>query len=247
MKMEHIERLLGSRLESDAATARKNVGVQQLHSARIIETARIVADPSQPRRTFDDAEMAELVSSMRDVGQREPIRVRWDGSQDRWVIITGERRLRAAQTIGLPTLLAIVEGDALAEDRLLHLQVIENEVRAGLTAVEAGRAYKTLMTTWQCSQKELAARLGISESKVSRSLQSLDLPPEVQQEIAQCNRGGMVAVKRARKRPERREKPRKPVTVSCPAGTAVVTPKPGRTVVEVLTALLEQERRKGAA
>jgi ParB family chromosome partitioning protein len=247
MKIDHLERLLGNRLESDAATARRNVGVQQLHSARVIETARIVPDPSQPRRTFDDAEMAELISSMRDVGQREPIRVRWDGEQDRWVIVTGERRFRAAQTIGLPTVLAIVEGEDLAEDRLLHLQVVENEVRASLTAIEAGRAYKTLMTTWQCSQKELAARLGISESKVSRSLQALDLPSEVQQEIAQCNRGGMVAVKQARKRPARREKPRKPSTLSCAAGTAVVTPKPGRTVVEVLTSLLEQERRKGAA
>lgn len=248
MKLDHLEKLLGSRLEADAASARQTVGVKQLHSARVIETPRIVADPSQPRRTFDPAEMEELKASMREVGQREPIRVRWDGKQDRWVIVTGERRWRAAQSLGLPTLIAIVEGEDLPEDRLLHLQVVENEVRANLTAIEAGAAYKTLMTTWQCSQKELADRLGISQSKVSRSLQALDLPNEVQKEIAQCNRGGMTAVKQARKRPPRRQqKTAKPVRLTATVGAAVVTPKPGHTVVEVLAALLEQERGRAAA
>lgn len=247
MKLNHLERMLGGRIEADVSLAPQTVGVKQLHSARVIDTARIVADPSQPRRTFDDGEMQELAASLRDVGQREPVRVRWDGPQERWVIVTGERRWRAAQMIGLPTLLAIVEGEDLPSDRLLHLQVVENEVRAGLTAVDAGRAYQTLMTTWQCNQKELAARLKISESKVSRALQSLELPVEVQKEIARCNRGGMAAVKEARKRPAARSKKAKPVRLTCPAGSVVVTPKPGHTVVEVLTSLLEQERNKKAA
>jgi ParB family chromosome partitioning protein len=246
MKLSHLERILGSRVEEDASLDPKTVGVKQLHSARIVETARIVADPSQPRRVFADDEMAELAASLRDVGQREPIRVRWDAKQARWVIITGERRWRAAQVAGLTTMLALVEGDDLPADRLLHLQVVENEVRAGLTAVDAGRAYQSLMTTWQCSQKELAARLKISESKVSRALQALELPVEVQEEIAQCNRGGMVAVKQARKRPATRSKT-KTSKLSCPFGSVVVTVKPGRSVVEVLTALLEQERQRAAA
>jgi ParB family chromosome partitioning protein len=246
-KMEHLERLLGGRLEADAASASQTVGVRQLHSARVIDTGRIVADPAQPRRMFDETAMAELCASMRDVGQRDPIRCRWDGKQERWVIITGERRWRAAQQIGLQTMLVIVEGETLTEDRLLHLQVIENEVRANLTAVDAGQAYRTLMTTWQCNQRELAARLGVSESKVSRSLQALDLPDEIQREIAQCNRGGMAAVKQARTRPRRKPKAGKPIRVTCPAGAAVVTVKPGHTLVEVLTALLEQERGRAAA
>lgn len=247
MKLSHLERMLGGRVEADASLDPKTVGVKPLHHARVVETARIVADPSQPRREFSDDEMRELAASMRDVGQREPVRLRWDGKQERWVIITGERRWRAAQMIGLPTMLALVEGEDLPADRLLHLQVTENEVRAGLTAVDAGRAYQTLMTTWQCSQRELAARLGISESKVSRALQSLELPVEMQKEIAQCNRGGMVAVKQARKRPASRSKTSKPQRLTCPAGSAVVTVKPGRSVVDVLTSLLEQERQRAAA
>jgi hypothetical protein len=102
------------------------------------------------------------------------------------------------------------------------------------------------MATWQCSQKELAARLRISESKVSRALSALDLPVEVQKEIAQGNRGAIVAVKQARKRPASRSKTR-PAKLTCPVGSAVVTAKPGRTVVEVLTALLEQEKGRAAA
>ena len=248
MKFDHLERMLGNRLEADAATARQTVGVKQLHGARVIDTARITADPTQPRRTFDDDEMQELVASIREVGQREPIRVRWDGPQDRWVVVTGERRWRAAQMIGLPTMIALVEGDDLPSDRLLHLQVVENEVRANLTAVDAGRAYQTLMAMWACSQKELAARLGISESKVSRALQSLDLPEVVRDEIARGNRGGMAAVKQARKRAVRKSKTKsRSTTLSCDAGTAVVTVRPGRSVVEVLTGLLEQERKRGAA
>jgi ParB family chromosome partitioning protein len=246
-KIDHLERLLGTRLAADAAPAEKTVGVTNLHSARVIETARIVADPNQPRRTFDEGDLAELVESMRDVGQRDPIHVRWDGKQSRWVVVTGERRWRAAQRLGLATMTAIVDGDDVPEDRLLHLQVIENEIRASLSAVEAGQAYQTLMTLWQCSQRELAARLGVSESKVSRALQALALPPEVQQEIAQCNRGGMTAVKQARSRGSRRGKRARPTRLSCPAGAAVVTVKPGHTLVEVLTALLEQERSRAAA
>jgi ParB family chromosome partitioning protein len=248
MKSDHLARMLGSRLEADAAPSRQTVGVKQLHGARVIDTARIAADPTQPRRTFDDDEMQELVASIREVGQREPIRVRWDGKQDRWIVVTGERRWRAAQMIGLPEMIALVEGDDLPSDRLLHLQVVENEVRANLTAVDAGRAYQTLMTMWSCSQKELAARLGISESKVSRALQSLDLPETVRDEIARGNRGGMAAVKAARKRPSKKQKSMaKATTLSCSSGKAVITANPGRSVVEVLTALLEQERKRGAA
>jgi DNA polymerase-1 len=73
--------------------------------------------------------------------------------------------------IGLPEMIALVEGDDLPSDRLLHLQVVENEVRANLTAVDAGRAYQTLMTMWSCSQKELAARLGIDRSEAARYIE----------------------------------------------------------------------------
>ena len=248
MKLDHLERMLGTRLEADAAHAGQTVGVRQLHSARIIELGRIVPDPQQPRREFSDEDLDHLAGSLRDAGQREPIRVRWDGKQDRFVIVSGERRWRAAQRAGLTTLLAVVDGEELTEDRVLEMQMVENCLRVDLSAVEAGRAYRTLMTTWNCTQKDLAARLHVSESKVSRALQALDLPDEVQREIALGNRGGTTAVKQARRKPATRvQKSGKRIRLTCPAGTAVVTAKPGRTVVDVLVALLEQARQRDAA
>lgn len=246
MQAKDLERLLGNRVTADASTPRHAVGTKPLHGARVIDVARIVADPDQPRKTFDDADLQELADSIRDIGQQQPVRVRWSSQQDRYVIISGERRLRAAQRAGITTLIAVVEGEDLAADRLLQMQVVENEVRSNLTGVEAGAAYRSLMATWQCSQKELAERLRISESKVSRALSALDLPVEVQKEIAQGNRGAMVAVKQARKRPATRSKT-KTSKLSCPFGSVVVTVKPGRSVVEVLTSLLEQEQRRAAA
>lgn len=248
MKTDHLAKLLGTRLEADAGHAPRTVGVTPLQGARTIEVSRIVADPSQPRKDFNEEELDHLAGSLRDAGQREPIRVRWDAKQDRYVIVSGERRWRAAQRAGLTTLLAIIDGEEMTDDRILEMQMIENCLRADLSAVEAGRAYRTLMTAWACSQKELAARLHVSESKVTRSLQSLDLPPEVQREIVKGKRGGTTAVLKARQKPSTRAaKPTKPVRLTCTAGSAVVTVKPGRTVVEVLTALLEQERQRSAA
>lgn len=248
MKTDHLTRMLGTRLEADAGHAAKTVGVTPLHGARTIEVSRIVADPAQPRREFNEEELDQLAGSLRDAGQREPIRVRWDGKQDRYVIVSGERRWRAAQRAGLKTLLAVIDEGEMTADRILEMQMIENCLRADLSAVEAGRAYRTLMTAWACSQKELAARLHVSESKVTRALQALDLPETVQKEIAQGNRGGMTAVKQARRKPATTSaRPMKPVRLTCPAGSAVVTVKPDRTLVEVLMILLEQEQRRSAA
>ena len=248
MKMQHLERLMGGRLEADAGHAAKTVGVSQLPVARMIEVSRIVADPSQPRREFDDDDLERLAGSLRDIGQQQPVRVRWDGTQTRWVIISGERRWRAAQRAGMTSLMAVVEERALSDSQLLEAQMVENCVRSDLSAVEAGHAYRTLMTTWQCSQQELAARLHVSASKVSRALATLDLPAEVQREIAISNRGGTAAVQRARRRPGKRSKrAATSVRLVTPAGAAVITPNRGRTVVEVLAALLEQEQKREAA
>jgi ParB/RepB/Spo0J family partition protein len=239
MKLQHLERMLGGRLEADAAHAGQTVGVKSLHSAKVIEVARIVADPSQPRTEFDDEELDRLAASLRDAGQRETIRVRWDAAQDRYVIVSGERRWRAAQRAGIPTLLAVVDTDEMTGERLLEMQLIENCLRVDLSAVESGRAYRSLMQAWGCSQKELAARLHVSESKVCRAVQT---------EITKGKQGGMAAVKTARRKPlSRAVKQQRPVRLACPAGTAVVKVKSGHTLVEVLTALLEQERVREAA
>lgn len=250
---KHLSRLLGSRVEADAATAAQNVGVQPLTTGRVIQVDRIVADPSQPRREFDDEELDNLAASLRDHGQTDPVKVRWDAGQNRWVLIDGERRWRAAQRAKLTTLDVVVESRDLAADRLLEMQVIENALRQDLTVVESGKAFQHLIAAWGCTQQELAARLHISQSKVSRCLQALDLPAEVKEAVESGQVGGMNAVMKARRKPPAGKRGRgrpaapKPVRIDTDAGTVIVKPKSGRSVDDALAAAVADRRRKDAA
>jgi ParB family chromosome partitioning protein len=247
-KYDHLARLLGTRLETDARPNPRTVGATPVGGTFDIELGRIVRDPSQPRKEFDDDDLDRLAASLKADGQLEPVRVRYDAGQDRYVIVCGERRYRAALRAGLPTLLAIVDDRDMQPDRLTHLQLVENALRVDLSPLESARAYDALMSTWNCTQQELARRLNISESKVSRALALLALPAVVQGDIEAGKVGAIAAVKQARRKPVARcnRKP-KPARIATPVGVAVITPKSGQTVADVLVAALESERRKGAA
>lgn len=244
-KIEQLTRMMGVRMEADAAHAPQTVGVQAMQAAKIIEIGRIVADENQPRRDFDDEELASLSESLRDHGQTDPVKVRWDAARDRWVLIDGERRWRAAQRAGVKTLSAIVEARPLSSDRVLEYQLIENALRADLSAVEAGAAYKHLMAVWNVNQTALAKRLHISESKVSRALAALDLPAEVKAAVEAGEVGAVLAVQKARAK-RKTSKASKPTRITTPAGIVVVTAKPGQTVLDALLSAVDQVRKKAA-
>ena len=248
-KTDALSRMLGVRLSADAAHAGQTVGVSALTNAKVIEVSRIIPDPRQPRREFDATELDELAQSLRDVGQMQPVRVRWDAAADRWVLIAGERRYRAAMKAGLTTLTATVESQSMSSDRVLEFQLVENALRADLTPLESGAAYRELMAVWNCTQKELAGRLHISQSKVSRAISALDLPADVQQAVDDGKVGAVVAVKQARRKPasSRKSSKPKPVRIVTGIGVVIVTPKPGQSAVDVLLAAVEAERKRGAA
>lgn len=248
-KADALSRILGMRLTADAAHAGQTVGVTPLTTGKVIEVSRIIPDPKQPRRTFDDAELDDLAASLKTHGQQQPIRVRWDAGADRWVLIAGERRYRAAIKAGLTTLAATVETQDVDADRVLAFQLVENALRADLTPIEAGAAYRELMAVWNCTQQELAARLHVSQSKISRAIAALELPADIQQAVDQGKVGAVAAVKQARRKPTRTRKSSqpKPVRIVTSAGVVIVTPKPGQTVAAVLAAALDAEQRKGAA
>lgn len=245
---KHLQRLLGTKIEGDAAHAGPSVGVSLLTTAKIIPIDRIVADPNQPRREFDDEELQRLAGSLRDVGQTDPVKVRWDIAQDRYQLIDGERRWRAAQLVGMTVLTAIVDNRDMTTDRVLEMQVVENALRQDLTTLEAGAAYRSLMLAWGCTQQQLADRLHISQSKVSRSLAALELPPDLQRDVEVGAVAPVAAVKQAARRTGRR-KPTQPksVRIVTAAGVAVVTAKPGQSVIDVLMAAVDAERKRGAA
>ncbi|MGW4382085.1 ParB/RepB/Spo0J family partition protein [Kitasatospora sp. NPDC004531] len=141
----------------------------------------ISPNPRQPREVFDETKLAELVSSIREVGLLQPVVVRQTGP-DRYELIMGERRWRASREAGLELIPAIVR--ATEDDKLLLDALLENLHRAELNALEEAAAYDQLLRDFACTHDQLAARVGKSRSHVSNTLRLMKLPVSVQLKVA---------------------------------------------------------------
>ena len=151
-----------------SSPARAYEGRTQLREACKIRLDRIIADANQPRKEFDAVALDELAASLKSRGQLQPIRVRWDEAADRYVVVVGERRWRAAQRGGLESLVCVVaSGDATPEE-LLEDQLVENALRQDLKPVEEAKAYRQLLDSLGVSQRQLAERLHVSPQKITR-------------------------------------------------------------------------------
>lgn len=148
---------------------------------REIPPGSIVANPRQPRQVFEEESLAELVHSIREVGVLQPVVVREVG-QDRYELVMGERRWRAAQQAGLPLLPAIVR--ATADDALLRDALLENLHRQQLNPLEEAAAYHQLLQEFGATHEELARRIGRSRPQISNTIRLLNLPAGVQRRVA---------------------------------------------------------------
>ncbi len=141
----------------------------------------IVPNPRQPREIFDEDELEGLATSIRDMGLLQPLVVR-PLEEDRYELIAGERRLRAAKRAGVEALPALVrhtdDGDLLKE------ALVENIHRVQLNPLEEAAAYQQLLEEFEFSQEELASRLGKSRPSISNALRLLGLPQPVQRRVA---------------------------------------------------------------
>jgi ParB family chromosome partitioning protein len=135
-------------------------------------------NPHQPRTTMDPARLAELAASIRQSGIVQPILVRRLAG-DRYQIIAGERRWRAAQQAGLPTVPVTVR--EVPDERLLELALVENIQRQELNALEEAHAYKRLLEDLGLTQEEVAQRVGKDRSTVANTLRLLRVPKEVRE------------------------------------------------------------------
>jgi ParB family chromosome partitioning protein len=143
----------------------------------------IVANRNNPRRDFSADELGELADSIRERGVMQPILVRpWPGEPDRFEIIAGERRWRAAQRAGLHEVPVIVR--EVDEREALELAIIENVQRADLNPIEEADGYRQLIEQFKYSQNELADVIGKSRSHVANTLRLLKLPQRVRDLIA---------------------------------------------------------------
>lgn len=144
-----------------------------------IEIDRIVPNPNQPRKDFNEEELADLADSIRREGLLQPVLVRpKDGD---YQIVAGERRWQASKIAGLTSIpVRIVEMD---DERTLRVALIENLQRTDLNPIEEARGYKDLMDKGSLTQAELAAAVSKSRSAIANTLRLLDLPKAVQEYI----------------------------------------------------------------
>jgi ParB family chromosome partitioning protein len=151
-------------------------GLERRGAAASAPIDRIVPNPRQPRRTFDDETLDELATSIRQLGVLQPVLVR--STADGYELIAGERRLRAARRAGLSEVpIVVVDTD---EQGSLERALVENVHRSDLNPIEEAAAYKQLMEEGGLTQEALGQKLGRNRVSVSNALRLLDLPLEVQ-------------------------------------------------------------------
>jgi len=149
-------------------------------ATRQIPIADVAANPFQPRSRFDDTALKELAASIKATGVLQPVLVR--RRDDGYQLVAGERRLRAAQLAGMPSIPAIVRE---VDDReMMELALIENVQREDLNPIDEAKAYKALVSTVGLTHDQLSERVGKQRSSISNSLRLLGLPPEVQDMVS---------------------------------------------------------------
>ncbi|MBY3467497.1 ParB/RepB/Spo0J family partition protein [Rhizobium laguerreae] len=148
---------------------------------RMIPIEFVSRNPRNPRRFFDDSELHDLASSIRQHGIVQPIVVR-TMSRDRYDIIAGERRWRAAQLAGLIEIPVIIRD--VDDKTALEIAIVENVQRADLNALEEALGYEQLIAEYGYTQNDLGEIIGKSRSHVANSLRLLKLPDPVRDLLA---------------------------------------------------------------
>lgn len=166
------------------------VKVKPMEEMSEIRIADIVPNPTQPRTEFDEEALEELAESIRQLGLIQPITVKRSG--DKYIIISGERRWRAAEKAGLEALPAYIRE---VDDTTLHaMALVENIQREDLNAIEISLGMQRLIEECGLTQEALAERLGKKRSTVANYLRLLNLPDEVQFAI----KGGIISMGHAK-------------------------------------------------
>ncbi|MEY4692787.1 MAG: hypothetical protein RL437_67 [Actinomycetota bacterium] len=172
---------LGTNLDALIPLTINNNDVQEVVGAQDeIDINLIDPNPRQPRTVFDQEALQELVASIKEIGILQPPVVRIVGA--RYELIMGERRLRAAKLAGLKQIPVIIR--QTPNNELLREALIENIHRSQLNALEEGAAYSQLLNDFNCTQEELAQKLGRSRSVITNMMRLLNLPTSVQQKVA---------------------------------------------------------------
>ena len=158
-----------------------NAGTVQGATFRELPLDAITPNARQPREHFDEEALAELVTSIKEVGLLQPVVVR-EIADGRYELIMGERRFRASRAAGLATIPAIVRDTP--DDAMLRDALLENLHRQQLNPLEEAAAYQQLLEDFGATHEQLAERIGRSRSQVTNTIRLLNLPGGVQKRVA---------------------------------------------------------------
>lgn len=172
------------------------------------------------RRDIDPEAVRQIAESLRLMGQKQPISVRWDGS--RWEIVAGQTRYLAAKSIGMASLQCVVDDQPMDESTRAAVQLVENTARRDMSDLDTARAIRGLMDHRQCTAAEAASICGRSESWVSRKLALLKLPEAEQAKLATGKMAKLEARAAVVKTPKRKGKRRQPLRVKLTQGSITV-------------------------
>jgi ParB family chromosome partitioning protein len=150
----------------------------------MLSPEKLLPNPGQPRKNFDEAELRELADSIAEHGIIQPI-IAADAGDGTYIIIAGERRTRAARLAGIAEVPAIIRD--YTDQKRLEISLIENIQRTDLNPIEEAAAYKNLMDFSSLSQDDVAARVGKNRSTVANALRLLKLPADIQKSLEQGN------------------------------------------------------------
>lgn len=173
--------LLGNRKPLEETSSEVRYGQKQEGQPTEIPVTLIDPNPYQPRTRFDREELEELKRSIAASGVLQPIVVRPVG--ERYQVVVGERRLRAAREMGMERIPAVLR--RVGDEELLELALIENIQRSDLNPIEKARAYRRLIQEFGLKPAQVAERVGQDRSTVSNFIRLLELPKEVQDLVAQ--------------------------------------------------------------
>ena len=167
---------LGRGLDAIFGTDKVAVKATPMTQMAEIAVGKIIPNPTQPRTQFDDEALAELAESIKQLGVIQPITVKKSGEE--YIIISGERRWRAAQMVGVEHLPAYIRD---VDDENLHaMALVENIQRQDLNAIEIALGMQRLIEECGLTQEAMADKVGKKRSTVSNYMRLLNLPDEVQ-------------------------------------------------------------------
>ena len=168
---------LGRGLDAIFGSEKLTVKATPMNQMDEIAIEQIIPNPTQPRTQFDDEALQELADSIRQLGVIQPITVK-RGANDKYIIISGERRWRASQMVGLKSLPVYVRE---VDDENLHaMALVENIQRQDLNAIEIALGMKRLIEECGLTQEAMADKVGKKRSTVSNYMRLLNLPDQVQ-------------------------------------------------------------------